>query len=43
VCTLVFPAEADAKRALAQVEDAAEIAEGHDRWYVVKYEANQTE
>jgi hypothetical protein len=40
VYALVFLTEADARRALALAQDATGIAEGHERWYVVKDDAS---
>jgi hypothetical protein len=37
---LVFLIYADAERALAESADATGIAEGRERWYVVKAEVN---
>jgi len=40
VYALVFLIYADAERALAESADATGIAEGRERWYVVKDEVN---
>jgi hypothetical protein len=36
----IFLTESEAKSELAQAEDATGIAEGHERWYVVRDETS---
>jgi hypothetical protein len=42
VYAVVFLTETDARTALTQAEDATGIAEGHERWYVVRDESSSS-